>query len=190
MEPLQILQLVVSTLEKLDVPSMLVGSFASSSHGFPRLTQDADLVVRLNQNQVDGFMEAFSGEFYVDRGQIERAITHQTSFNIVHFTSSFKVDFFVLRTGGYVEEEFSHRVLKQIDSRTGFEAYIQTAEDALLSKLDWYRRGCEVSENQWRDVIGILKIQAGRLDFAYMEKWAEVLGISDLLLRARQEVAG
>jgi hypothetical protein len=49
MEPLQILQVVVSILEKLGVPSMLVGSFASSSHGFPRLTQAADLVVQLDR---------------------------------------------------------------------------------------------------------------------------------------------
>jgi hypothetical protein len=43
---------------------------------------------------------------------------------------------------------------------------------------------------QWRDVIGILKIQTGRLDVGYLQKWAEELGISDLLRRARQELAG
>jgi hypothetical protein len=169
---------------------MLVGSFASSSHGFPRLTQGADLVVQLNRNQVDGFVEAFSRDFYVDRGLIEQAITNQGCFNIVHFESVFKAVFFVRRGGGYIEEEFSRRVLRQIDPRTDFAAYVQTAEDALLSKLAWYRQGGEVSENQWRDVIGILKVQAERLDVGYLQKWAEELGISDLLLRARQEVAG
>jgi hypothetical protein len=190
MEPLQVLRVVVSTLEKLGVPSMLVGSFASSSHGFPRLTQDADLVVQLNRNQVDAFIKAFSRDFYVDRGLIEQAVTNQTSFNIVHFESSFKVDFFVRPGGDYIEEELSRRVLKQIDPQTDFAAYVQTAEDALLSKLAWYRQGGEVSENQWRDVIGILKVQAERLDLGYLQKWAEELGISDLLLRARQEVGG
>jgi hypothetical protein len=190
MDPLQVLRTVVSTLEKLGVPSMLVGSFASSSHGFPRLTQDADLVVQLNRHQVDGFIEAFSREFYVDRGQIEQAVTKQTSFNIIHFESSFKVDFFVLHRGGYDEEEFSRRVLRQVDPRRDFAAYVQTAEDALLSKLSWYRQGGEVSENQWRDVIGILKVQAERLDDGYLQKWAEELGISDLLQKARQEAGG
>jgi hypothetical protein len=189
MDPLQILQVVVSTLEKLGVPSMIVGSFASSSHGFPRLTQDLDLVAQLNRNQVEGFIAAFSPDFYLDQGLIEQAVTDQTSFNIIHLESSFKVDIFPLPRGGYVEEEFSRRVLKQIDPRTDFAAYVQSAEDALLSKLDWYHRGGEVSENQWRDVIGILRIQGGRLDVEYLEKWAEELGISDLLLQARQEVA-
>ena len=190
MEPLQVLRMVVSALQDLEIPCMLVGSFASSSHGFPRLTQDADLVVQLNRNQVDGFIGVFSRDFYVDRGLIERALTNQTSFNIIHLQSSFKVDFFVLGTARYLEEEFSRRVLKPIDPGTDFAAYVQTAEDALLSKLQWYRQGGEVSENQWRDAIGIVKVQEGRLDSAYLQKWAKELGISDLLLRARQEAAG
>jgi len=190
MEPLQVLQTVVSALEKLGIPSMLVGSFASAFHGSPRLTRDADLMVQLNRNQVDEFVEVFSREFYVDRGMIEQAITNQTSFNLIHFESSFKVDLFLLRRGGYAEEAFSRRVLEQIDPRTDFAAYVQTAEDALLSKLAWFRQSGEVSENQWRDAVGILKVQAGRLEAGYLQKWAEELGISDLLLRARQEVAG
>ena len=190
MEPLQVLQKVVFALKELEISCMLVGSFASSSHGFPRLTQDADLIVQLNRSQIDGFIEAFSRDFYIDRGLIELALTSQTSFNIIHFQSSFKVDFFVLGRSSYSEEEFSRRVLKQIDPATDFIAYVQTAEDALLSKLQWYRQGGEVSENQWRDVIGILKVQEGRLDFAYIQKWAKELDISDLLLRARQQAAG
>ena len=57
-------------------------------------------------------------------------------------------------------------------------------------ELDWYRQGGEVSENQWRDAIGILKVQAGRLDINYLQNWAKELGVSDLLWRARREVAG
>jgi len=174
-------------LEKLGIPSMLVGSFASSSHGFARLTRDADLIAKLNRSQVGEFVEAFSREFYVDRGLIEQALATQTSFNIIHLESSFKVDLFVLRGSPFRVEEFSRRVLKQIDPRTGFAVYVQTPEDTLLSKLEWYRQGGEVSENQWRDVIGILKIQAGQLDAAYLQKWAKELGVSDLLARARQQ---
>jgi len=190
MDPLEILKIVISILEKLGIPSMLVGSFASSSYGFARLTQDADLVAKLNPNQIDGFIQAFSREFYLDRGLIEQALANQTSFNIIHFESSFKVDFFVWRPGGYMEAEFSRRVRRQIDPRVELAADVQTAEDALLSKLQWYRQGGEVSESQWRDVIGILKLQEGRLDLDYLQKWAQELGVTDLLLRARQQVAG
>jgi hypothetical protein len=57
----------------------------------------------------------------------------------------------------------------------------------LQIKLKWYRQGGEVSENQWRDIIGVLKVQAGRLDLGYLQNWAAELGVSDLLERARQQ---
>jgi hypothetical protein len=57
-------------------------------------------------------------------------------------------------------------------------------------ELDWYRQGGEVSENQWQDAIGILKVKVGRLDLGYLQKWAKELGVFDSLLRARQEVGG
>lgn len=121
MEPFQVLQVVVSTLQKLGIPYMLVGSFASSSQGVARFTQDADLIIKLSPNQTDRFIEAFSPDFYVDRGMIQHALTSETCFNVVHFESSFKIDFFVLRRNRYSEEEFSRRALRQINPQPGFE---------------------------------------------------------------------
>lgn len=92
-----------------------------------------------------------------------------------------------MRNDRFSEVEFSRRVLKQVISSAEFSAYVQTPEDVILSKLAWYRRGGEVSENQWRDVIGILKVQAERLDIGYLEKWASELAVLDLLEQVRQE---
>jgi hypothetical protein len=187
MEPLQVLQAVVSTLERLGIPSMLVGSFASSSYSLTRITQDADLIVKLNQEHIDEFVQAFSDAFFVDRGLIEQALKRRSSFNIIHLETTFKVDFFVMPDSSYGEEEFSRRTLRQLDPRIDFITYVQTAEDVVLSKLDWFRQGGGASENQWRDVTGILKAQAGRLDIGYLQKWAAELGVTELLERARHE---
>ncbi|HEV2348853.1 MAG TPA: hypothetical protein VG028_03300 [Terriglobia bacterium] len=165
-----------------------MGSFASSSHGFARFTQDEDFIVKLDRFHIDQFTRAFSKDFYIDRRMIESALSGQAWFTIIHFESSFKVDFFILRKDRFSEVEFSRRLLKQLNPGTDFFAYIQTPEDSILSKLVWYWQGGEVLENQWRDVMGMLKLQAGRLDIEYLEKWAQELGISDLLKRARQEV--
>jgi hypothetical protein len=187
MEPLQILQRVISNLEVLGVRYMLVGSFASSLHGLARFTQDADLIVDLHSSQLDAFAQAFASDFYVDRGLIQQALTQGTSFNITHFESSFKVDFFVVSGRSFGRKEFARRVLRQVDPHSDFEAYVQTPEDAVLSKLDWYRRGGKISENQWRDVLGMLRQQAGGLDLVYLRKWADELGVADLLERACRE---
>lgn len=186
-EPLQVLQRVIANLEALGIPYMLAGSFASSLHGLARFTQDADLIVDLHPSQLDAFAQAFVSDFYVDRGLIRQALDTGTSFNIIHFESSFKVDFFVLGGRNFSREEFSRRALRQVDLHSGFEAYVQVPEDAVLSKLDWYRRGGEVSENQWRDVLGMLRQQAERLDAGYLSKWASELGVADLLQRACRE---
>ncbi len=46
--------------------------------------------------------------------------------------------------------------------------------------------GGEVSERQWRDILGMLKTRAGDLDFGYLRKWAIELKVADLLERALQ----
>lgn len=71
--------------------------------------------------------------------------------------------------------------------RTSIPHPVPRAEDVVLLKLDWYRAGGEVSERQWGDVLGVLKVAAGDLDRGYLSRWAAELGIADLLDRALAE---
>jgi hypothetical protein len=54
----------------------------------------------------------------------------------------------------------------------------------VLQKLWWFRQGNEVSEHQWRDALGILKVKADQLDYDYLKHWAARLAVSDLLEKA------
>jgi hypothetical protein len=163
---------------------MIGGSFASAAHGVPRSTNDADLVVDLPHSQAQDLVKAFQKDFYVDLGQVEHAIAARTSFNMIHLESFYKTDLFVLGEGEFAREEFSRRILEPLEGMPAESAYLATAEDTILSKLDWYRQGGRISDQQWRDVLGILKVQRGLLDLAYLRKWAEKLKLEDLLKEA------
>lgn len=63
--------------------------------------------------------------------------------------------------------------------------FVSSAEDTILQKLRWFQKGGGVSERQWDDVLGVLKVQADALDYAYMQRWATDLGVAELLQQAR-----
>jgi hypothetical protein len=65
------------------------------------------------------------------------------------------------------------------------ELYFISPEDLILSKLVWRERS--QSEKQWRDILGILKVQTNRLDYAYLTQWANQLNIRDSLTQALTE---
>ncbi|MDR3676881.1 MAG: hypothetical protein P4N24_15425 [Acidobacteriota bacterium] len=188
MEILDVLQRVISKLEELEIPYMVSGSAASSFHAFVRTTQDGDLVVAMGQDQLEKFVTAFAPEFYLDRASIRRSLQMGGSFNLIHLESSLKIDFFPLRKRSFSQQEFSRRQPRLLLRESTAPAYVATAEDTILAKLEWFRAGGEVSENQWRDVVGILKVQAGSLDLAYLQQWARELQVGDLLEKALKEV--
>jgi hypothetical protein len=187
MEPLAILHLVISRLESLKIPYMVGGSFAGSFYGFARNTQDAGVIVGMRHDHVEGFVSTFGDEFYLDQGLIEDALRRRASFSIIHLESSFKVDFFILGDRSFDQQSFARRRLARIDPAIDLESFLQSAEDTVLAKLEWYRLGGAVSEIQWRDIQGILKTQGERLDLRYLQRWAQELGVSDLLARAIEE---
>lgn len=69
---LQVVRKVADILERLGVPYLVGGSLASSLHGIPRSTQDADLVVALQEQHVRPLVEALSGVLKVQRGRLDQ----------------------------------------------------------------------------------------------------------------------
>jgi hypothetical protein len=188
-EPIAVTLAVTAALDGMGVHYLICGSLASTIHGMVRTTQDSDIVADLHPEHVGVFVRALEDEFYVDEESIRSAVAGRTSFNIIHRAGMFKVDVFVPPLRPFIQEQFA-RARKQVFAIDPLaEALVATAEDTLLAKLEWYRMGGEVSERQWRDVLGILKIQAGALDLEYLRRWAGELNVSDLLERALNESA-
>ena len=178
---------VINILDEFSIRYHLGGSFASAIHGVPRQTMDADLVVDLKDASVARFVNRLSDDFYVDLGVARDAVTRRGSFNAIHLTSGFKVDFFVKGDGDFDELELVRSQSTRISADPPKSAMVKTAEDTILRKLQWYRSGGEVSDRQWRDVLGVLTTVSGDLDQGHLRRWASKLGVSDLLNRASIE---
>jgi hypothetical protein len=61
---------------------------------------------------------------------------------------------------------------------------VATAEDALLTKLEWFEMGGRSSSRQWNDILGIIRQQGTTLDLVYLRQWAASLNVHALLEQA------
>lgn len=157
---------------------MLTGSMAMNFYAVPRMTRDIDIIAEIQAGHAERLLTAFKEDFYIEREDILEAARDRGSFNIIHNSTLVKVDFLVRRQGEYRELEFQRRKEQDLG---GFRAWMASPEDLILSKLVWAESG---SEMQMRDVRNLLAA-VGELDHAYLDKWAENLGVSELLGKAR-----
>ena len=177
---------VVEVLERLGLDYVVGGSLASSLHGIPRSTQDADVVVDLPRERVPELIAALGSAFYADEEAAASAAERRAAFNVIHLETMFKVDLFVLADSPAGRAEMRRR--RRYEVGEGGEAlYFASAEDTVLQKLAWYRLGNEVSDRQWLDLLGVLRVQGARLDRAYLADVAAELAVADLLDEALVE---
>lgn len=184
-EPIAITLELADDFRELGVRYCVGGSLASSLHGIPRATNDVDIVVELKESHVDPFILRLENRFYVPLESLRRAVRTHDAFNLVHLATMLKMDLFVAGNNelNASELERSHRY----DVGDGREIVLASAEDTIIQKLRWYKRGNEVSSQQWRDVLGILRVRGEDLDREYVRKWCARLNLSDLLERVLQE---
>jgi hypothetical protein len=176
---------VMRALERMGVRHYLTGSLASSLHGEPRATNDADLVAQLNLGHLAPLQAELGERFHVDEEDFGHAVASGRSFNLVDEVELAKVDVFCVRDEGYQREALSRVVRLELERGDPFSTVnVASAEDTVISKLRWYRLGNEVSDRQWRDIVGVLSARRGRLDLDYVRSWCQRLGLEDLLDRA------
>lgn len=171
---------VIDVLEAFGVPYVIGGSLASALHGIARATLDSDLVADLQPGQVPAFVRQLQDIFYVDETAVYNAIQSHTSFNLIHLETMFKVDIFIPKQRPFDRAQLARRKAHVVAIDPERTAYVATAEDSILAKLEWYRLGGEQSERQWRDIKGMVQVQGDRLDQEYIRQQAAVLEVADL----------
>ena len=178
------LDVVIACFEKLGIEYYIGGSVASSAYGIARATMDVDIVANVQAGQVGRFVEVLETDYYIDAGMIREAIRRSTSFNLIHLETMIKIDVFIAKDQPYDSEAFARRQADTLDEESSRKFYLSSPEDVVLNKLQWYQKGGSVSEQQWKDVLGVLKVQGNKLDLEYLKYWASRLNLSDLLNRS------
>ena len=172
------------TADAIAVPYAVGGSVASGLHGEPRMTQDVDILVDLPPQRVEPLVRALRPEFYVDLEAARSAVRSKSSFNAIHLGFHHKVDLFVASDDLLDREQLARRIPVTLSADESRPIFVTAAENIFLRKLDWFRKGNEISDVQWRDVLGLLKIGRGVLDLDYVRRIADTTGLADLLDRA------
>lgn len=175
----EFLRFVAARLQQADIPYMVVGSVASSYYGEPRSTQDVDIVIDPSSERLDEFVRDVGDSLYVDVSAARQAFRGRDMFNVVDTSTGSKADLILRKNRPFNVSEFARRRFADSEGFT-----IASPEDVILSKLEWSKLG--ESERQFRDASNLYSLQRASLDEAYLDRWAEELGVADLLARVRE----
>ncbi len=168
---------VVSRLEGASIEYMIGGSVASSIYGEPRTTRDIDIVVEVTS---DSLASLFAGldrsRMHVDEPPRDQPVLAGQVYNLLDTHGGWKADLVVRKARSFSVNEFARRVRRDV---LGTAAMVASAEDVLLTKLEWSQ--VSGSSRQIDDARGIVTVQGDRLDFEYLRRWAAELGVVELL---------
>ena len=188
-DSIQVMLLVTDVLERLGISYAVGGSLSSSVHGVMRSTLDVDIIADLRMEHIQSFVAALSPVFYADDEMIRDAITHHNSFNLIHYETAFKVDIFIPKERTFDRLQLERRIASVVSEDPEHSVYVTSPEDIILSKLEWYSMGGEVSDRQWRDILGVGKTKSDQLDLGYLRRGAIDLAVENLLERALREAS-
>lgn len=175
---------VADAFDAVGVRYRIGGSVASSALGVARSSIDVDLVADLRIEHVRPLVRRLEAAYYADESMMLDAIRLKDSFNFIHLETMMKIDVFILKGRPFDRAAFARVIHEPIGADTDRVFPITSAEDVVLYKLEWYRLGGGASQRQWEDILGVLELQAGVLDRAYLGRWAKEIEVTDLLERA------
>lgn len=173
-EELDLLKLVCTRLDQVNVPYMLTGSFAANFYTVPRMTRDIDIVIEIHDSNIRVIHQLFQKDFYVDKDSIADAVSEYSMFNIIHNDSVVKIDFIIRKNTPYRKIEFQRK--RQILLGNTL-IWIVSPEDLILSKLAWAKDS--FSKMQITDIKNLFQ-SVKDLDVAYINKWVHLLDLNDI----------
>ncbi|HEY9881486.1 MAG TPA: hypothetical protein V6D29_23735 [Leptolyngbyaceae cyanobacterium] len=166
-------------LEENGIFYYVTNEVAASTHGEPRSTIDLDLVVQISAVDVEEMADMLTSQGFLCSGLDEVRRDISPRFQAIEGATITKADIYISSGSAFANSQMSRRL------RIAEDFYVCSAEDIVLRKLVW--RKTSQPEKQWRDVLGVIKLQQQDLDRAYLSAWAVELGVSAELTQALQE---
>lgn len=181
-DSLTLTQRLHQQFEQLDIAYYLGGGLAAAIWGEPRVTQDADIIFRFQPQQLDALIAALEVDgFYCPPGGVEEVrLGVGRTISVTNMQTVDNADLIAMNTADPFEQSQMNRRI--LISDLGEPFWVCTAEDIILQKLLWSRSSR--SEQQWRQILGVLKAQLSLLDYDYLTLWAERINQSERLTQA------
>lgn len=170
-------------LELLHIPYYITGGVAAITYGEPRTTRDLDIVLEISRSDIDRLVDALTSEGFYVPGVEDVKSGQMKTLGITDVESVSRADLVLSETNEFDRLKFQRRRALQLAEDTIL--YFASPEDLILSKLNWGKHS--QSEKQWRDILGILKVQGTSLEHSYLTEWADRLDLLEDLNRAIRE---
>jgi len=174
---------VIEAFECLGIRYYLSGSIACSVYGLPRGAQDIDFLADIQFEHVCPLIDHLQAAYTINEQIVRDALAQRSVFSLLHLSSLVKVD--VMLPRGTAFDSLVSQRAQQLSLIEGYQPiWIASPEDVVLLRLEWYRDGEATADDQWNDILGVLKVQAPTLDLTYLRLVAQTLNVSGLLEQA------
>ena len=171
------LSLFVARLESTGAPYMVTGATAAILYGQPRVTNDLDVVLSLNNVTRAALLQAFpDSEFYVPPESViraEEARPQRGHFNLIHHDSGFKADIYL--TGSDPLHAWAMPLRRRLPWGENFSIAVAPPEYVVLRKLEFYREGG--SSKHPADIRAIIEVTG--VDQALLLPWIKNRGLTE-----------
>jgi hypothetical protein len=182
-DPTAIASLVAQILNTTNIPYYITGGVAAIAHGEPRATIDLDVVIAIDLADLPALAANFEAQGFYVAGLVDVMTGSLRCLNITHLETIENVDLMISGADEYDLIKFDRKRLYTLPGSG--EVAIASPEDVIITKLIWRRES--QSDKQWRDILGVLKVQQEKLDFRYLQGWVERFGIEEDWQRAKVE---
>ena len=168
---------VVRRIEALGVDYCITGSEALPRYGEPRQTADIDIVLAMPIREFGRIRDAFEADYVVNEPLVAQG---RAMASVVAQSGLGKADLILDRDDAWSRSAMARREAWD-HPRLGM-VWVLSLEDLILAKLEW---SGGISELQLRDCANLLRTNAPAVNWSYLERYADVLGVEQILARLR-----